>query len=156
MIKIKKIFIACMLTILISACGYTPIFSKKTVNFSIENIEFSGDQDVTEKISNSLSSYQNKPNKEKKISLILHNSKVRSVASKNSKGEAQVYRVNIHVKMKLILNENKFFEKNIEKSTIYTALERKSDEKMIEDKLVENLSHQIAKEIILDLLDKTK
>ena len=42
MTKLGKFFIAFTLIALFSSCGYTPIFSKKTVNFSIENIEFLG------------------------------------------------------------------------------------------------------------------
>ena len=58
--------------------------------------------------------------------------------------------------MKAILAENNYFEKNIEQSATYSAVERKSDEKLIENKVVENLSNQIAQQIILELLEKTK
>ena len=75
MTKLKKIFILLTLFLFFSSCGYTPIFSKKDVNFSIVSIEFLGDRDVKEKISQALSSYKNKPNKEKKILLVITNSK---------------------------------------------------------------------------------
>ena len=156
MTKIKKIFIAITLIILLSNCGYTPIFSKTNVNFSIENIEFLGDRDVKEKINHALSSYKNKPDKGKKISLILQNSKNSIVVSKNSKGEAQKYKVSVQVNMKVILTENNFFEKIIEKSATYDSIERKSEEKLIENKLIENLSNQIAQQIIFEILNKTK
>ena len=58
MIKLKKIFIFFTLFLLFSNCGYTPIFSKKDVNFSIENIEFLGDRYVKKKINQALSSYK--------------------------------------------------------------------------------------------------
>ena len=73
MTKLKKIFIFPIFFLFFLGCGYTPIFSKKDVNFSIENIKFLGNKDVKEKISNSLSSYKNKPDKEKKISLVITN-----------------------------------------------------------------------------------
>jgi len=95
MTKLKKIFIFPIFFLFFLSCGYTPIFSKKDVNFSIENIKFLGDKDVKEKINNSLSNYRNKPNKEKKVSLIINSSKKIYVASKNSKGEAQTNKINI-------------------------------------------------------------
>ena len=93
MTKLKKIFIFPIFFLFFLSCGYTPIFSKKDVNFSIENIKFLGDEDVKEKISHSLSNYINKPNKEKKVSLIVNNSKKINIASKNSKGEAQTIKL---------------------------------------------------------------
>jgi len=102
MTKLKIIFIFPIFFLFFLSCGYTPIFSKKDVNFSIENIKFLGDKDVKEKIYHSLSNYKNKPNKEKKVSLIINSSKKTSIASKNSKGEAQTNKININASVKII------------------------------------------------------
>ena len=156
MTKFKKIFILLTLFLFFSSCGYTPIFSKKDVNFSIENIEFIGDKDVKEKISRTLSSYKNKPNKAKKISLVITNSKNITIASKNSKGEAQTNRISVDTNVKIILAENNFFEKNFNKTSIYTIINSKSEQKLIENKLIENLSNEIALQIIFEILKNTK
>ena len=156
MTKFKKIFILLTLFLFFSSCGYTPIFSKKDVNFSIENIKYLGDKDVREKISQALSSYKNKPNKEKKISLIITNSKNIGIASKNSKGEAQTNRINVDVNVKIILTKNNFLEKNFNKSSVYSVIDRKSEQKLIENKLIENLSNEIALQIIFEILKNTK
>ena len=138
------------------SCGYTPIFSKKDVNFSIENIKFLGDKDVKEKINHSLSNYKNKHNKEKKVSLIINSSKKINVASKNSKGEAQTNKINIDTNVKIILSKNNFVVKNFSKSSIYSVIDRKSEQKTIENKLIENLSNEIALQIIFEILSNTK
>ena len=156
MTKLKKIFILLTLFLFFSSCGYTPIFSKKNVNFSIENIEFLGDNDIKEKINDALSSYKNKPNKEKKISLVITNSKNTTIASKNSKGEAQTNKISVDVNVKIILAENNIVEKNYNKSSIYTIIDRKSEQKSIENKLIENLSSEIALQIIFEILKNTK
>ena len=156
MTKLKKVFISLVLFLFFLSCGYTPIFSKKDVNFSIENIEFSGDKNVKEKINQALSNYKNKSNKEKKISLVITNSKNTTIASKNSKGEAQTNRINVDVNVKIILAENNFVEKNFNKSSIYTVIDRKSEQKLIEKKLIENLSSEIALQIIFEILKNTK
>ena len=156
MIKPKKIFILLTLFLFFLSCGYTPIFSKKDVNFSIENIEFSGDIDVKRNISNALFSYKNKPDKEKKISLVITNLKNTTIGSKNSKGEAETYRIGIDANVKIILAENNFIEKNFTKTSIYSVVESKSEEKLIKNKLIENLSNEIALQIIFEILKITK
>ena len=156
MTKLKKILIFPIFFLFFLSCGYTPIFSKKDVNFSIENIKFLGDRDIKEKINYSLSNYKNKHNKEKKVSLIINSSKKINVASKNSKGEAQTNKIIVDVRVKIILTENIFLIKNFSKSSIYTIIDRKSEQKLIEDKLTENLSSEIALQIIFEILKNTK
>jgi hypothetical protein len=156
MTEIKKILIFPIFFLFFLSCGYTPIFSKKDVNFSIENIKFLGDKDVKKKISDSLSNYRNKPNKEKKVSLIINSSKKINVASKSSKGEAQTNKIIINTNIKIILSENNFFIKSFSKSSIYAIIDRKSEQKLIENKLTENLSNEIALQIIFEILKNTK
>ena len=156
MTKLKKIIILLTLFLFFSSCGYTPIFSKKDINFSIESIEFFGDKDVKEKISRELSSYKNKPNKEKKILLVITNSKNITIASKNTKGEAQTNRIIVNVNVKIILAENNIVVKNFSKSSIYDVIDRKSEQKLIENKLIENLSGEIALQIIFEILKNSK
>ncbi len=154
--KLKKILIFPIFFLFFLSCGYTPIFSKKDVNFSIENIKFFGDKDVNEKINYSLSNYKNKPDKEKKVSLIINSLKKINVASKNSKGEARTNKININASVKITLSENNFLIKSFSKSSIYTIIDRKSEQKLIENKLTENLCNEIALQIIIKILRNTK
>ena len=156
MTKPKKIIALLALFLFFSSCGYTPIFSKKDVNFSIEKIEFTGIKDVKENINQALSIYKNKPGKTKQISLVIINSKNITIASKNSKGEAQTNKISVDVNAKIILAENNIIEKNFSKSSIYDVIDRKSEQKLIENKLIENLSGEIAQQIILEILKNTK
>tara|TARA_B100000408_G_scaffold1285_1_gene1081 strand:+ start:340 stop:810 length:471 start_codon:yes stop_codon:yes gene_type:complete len=156
MTKPKKIIALLALFLFFLSCGYTPIFSKKDVNFSIEKIESSGNQNVKKNINQALSSYKNKPGKTKQISLVITNSKNITIASKNSKGEAQTNKISVDVNAKIILAENNIIEKNFSKSSIYDVIDRKSEQKLIENKLIENLSGEIAQQIILEILKNTK
>ena len=156
MIELKKIFIFPIFFLFFLSCGYTPIFSNKDVNFSIENVKFLGDENVKKKISHSLSNYRNKPNKEKEVSLIINSSKKTYVTSKNPKGEAQTNKINIDTNVKIILSENNFLVKNFYKSSTYAVIDRKSKQKTIENKLTENLSNEIALQIIFEIIKNTK
>jgi hypothetical protein len=126
------------------------------VNFNIENIKFLGDKNVNEKINYSLSNYKNKSDKEKKVSLIINSSKKTYVTSKNPKGEAQTNKINIDTNVKIILSENNFLVKNFYKSSTYAVIDRKSKQKTIENKLTENLSNEIALQIIFEIIKNTK
>ena len=156
MTEIKKILIFPIFFLFFLSCGYTPIFSKKDVNFNIENIKFLGDKNVNEKINYSLSNYKNKSDKEKKVSLIINSSKKTYVTSKNPKGEAQTNKINIDTNVKIILSENNFLVKNFYKSSTYAVIDRKSKQKTIENKLTENLSNEIALQIIFEIIKNTK
>ena len=156
MTKLKKIFILPGLFLFFLSCGYTPIFSKRDVNFSIENIKFLGNKDVKEKINQALSIYKNKPGKTKQISLVITNLKNIAIVSKNSKGEAQTNKISVDVNVKIILAENRIVDKNFSKSSVYDIIDRKSEQKLIENKLIEDLSSEIAQQIILEILENTK
>ena len=156
MTKLKKISLLLVLFLFFSNCGYTPVFSKKEANFSIEKIKFLGDRNVGKNIDTALSSYKNRHDKEKKISLIITSLKNTAIVSKNSKGEAQTKRIVIDVNMKMALSENNVFEKNFNKSSVYSVVDRKSEQKSIENKLIENLSNEIALQIIFEILENIK
>ena len=156
MTNLKKIFILPGLFLFFLSCGYTPIFSKRDVNFSIENIEFLGNKDVKKKINQALSIYKNKPGKTKQISLIITNLKNITIVSKNSKGEAQTNKISVDVNVKIILAENRIVDNNFSKSSVYDVIDRKSEQKLIENKLIDNLSNEIALQIIFEILKNTK
>ena len=154
--KLKKILIPITFLLFFSNCGYTPIFSKKDVNFTIKEIKFLGDRQIEAKISRALSSYINKSGKEKIVSLAIINLKSINVASKNSKGEAQTKRINVDTNVKIILSENNIIEKNFIKSSIYSVTDSNSEQELIEKKLVENFSSEIALQIVFEILKNTK
>ena len=154
--KPKKTFILLVLFLFFSNCGYTPIFSKKDENFSIENVKFSGDKDIEDKINSALYSYKNKTDKGKKISLVITSAKNITIASKNSKGEALTNKIVVDANVKIILAENNFLEKNFNKTSIYAVINRKSEQKLTENKLIENLSNEIAQQIIFEISKNTK
>ena len=156
MTKPKKILALLSLFLFFLSCGYTPIFSKKDVDFSIEKIEFTGIKDIKENINQALSIYKNKPGKTKQISLVITNLKNITTVSKNSKGEAQTNKISVDVNVKIILAENRIVDKNFSNSSVYDIIDRKSEQKLIENKLIEDLSSEIAQQIILEILENTK
>ena len=153
MTELKKILVLLVLLLFSSACGYTPIYSKKDIHFNISNINFTGDRNIAQKINEKLSNYKNNSDKKKQVNLILNSEKDIAVVSRNNKGEAQSYKMTIKVEMNATFENNKSIERIFLKTTNYNATERISKLKDIEDKLTSDLSAQIASEIILNLLE---
>ena len=73
MINLAKIFFGSILILFLYSYGYTPIFTKKDINFSIDKIEFFGDKDLKNNIGKLLYSYRNLGDEKEKISIILQN-----------------------------------------------------------------------------------
>tara|TARA_Y100000782_G_C10032345_1_gene201644 strand:+ start:45 stop:515 length:471 start_codon:yes stop_codon:yes gene_type:complete len=155
MVNLAKFFLGSIIILFLYSCGYTPILVKKNINFSIDKIEFSGDKDLKNNMGQSLYSYRNLSGKEKKISIMLQNSKNTVIASKNSKGEPQIYKIYVNTTLKAAINEDDLFERKIVKSATYSAVDSKSEQKRIEDKLIEDLSDEITEEILLIIMEKT-
>ena len=153
MAELNKLLVLLVLLLFSSACGYTPIYSKKDIHFNINNISSTGDKNITQKINEKLSNYKNKSDKEKQINLVLNSEKNIIVASRNNKGEAQSYKMTIKVVMNATFENNKSIERIFLKTTNYNATERVSKLKDIENRLTSDLSAQIANEIILNLLE---
>ena len=65
-------------------------------------------------------------------------------------------KISVDVNMKIILAENNFLEKNFNKTSTYAVINRKSEQKLTENKLIENLSNEIAQQIIFEISKNTK
>ena len=112
MFKLKTFLIPLILINSLLSCGYEPIFSKKNIFFNINNIEFTGDKIIKQKINEKLSSYKNNPNKKKQINLILNSTKNIIIALRNSKGEAQSYKIIILENFSHVINHILYYTLN--------------------------------------------
>ena len=87
--KINKI-LTILTFFLLFSCGFEPIYSKKKLdsnyNFTIESIGFSGNNNINQYLKNNLANYLNKEDKEIKYDLIINSSIVKTITSKNKKG----------------------------------------------------------------------
>ena len=139
--KINKILTILTFFLLLS-CGFQPIYSEKkfneNYNFTINNIGFSGNNNINQYLKNNLANYTNNKNKEIEYDLVIDSSSIKTITTKNKKGDPELFHIKIiinvdiiennEIKNKTILVEgfeyknksNKFqlnkYEKNIQKS----------------------------------------
>ena len=137
---IKKIFLFLLIIMFLSSCGYKPIYSSKNLNFAIGNIEKSNtalNNDFAKKIY----SLGNKENSNK-INFKIESSKTIAIKSKDTKGDALVFEIQIILKILNIngdKNKNQTFTKKITFKNSDDKFKLKQYEKELEKILITNM-----------------
>ena len=106
--NIKKIIII-LSFFLLMGCGYEPMYSKKKLeknyNFSITSIEFGESNEINQMLINNLKSFINIKNKLKLLNLKIKSSTNKTTISKNLKGDAERYLIEVKVNEKKDIND---------------------------------------------------
>ena len=140
-----------MLTILITSCGYQPIYLNKNIkNFEFNKIITEGDDNINKQIINSIGLKESIYDDKLDTLLINSNNKVEET-SKNSEGQVETYRSSISIdilikKNKEILKNEKFVE-----SFLYNKKDNKFELSNYQNDVKDNLINKILEEIILFL-----
>ena len=154
MMNIKKIIII-LSFFLLMGCGYEPIYSKKKLkknyNFSIISIEFEESNEINQMLLNNFKMFINLKNKLKLLDLKIKSSTNKITISKNLKGDAERYL--IEVRVNLIIFENGVLKKEFifEESFNYNTQTNKFNLNQYEKNIKENLISKISDDIILVL-----
>ena len=150
----KKIIIILSFFLLIG-CGYEPIYSKKKLeknhNFSITSIKFKESSEINQILLSNLKMFMNIKNKLKLLNLNIKSSTNRTIISKNLKGDAERYLIEINVN--LIIFENEVLKKEFffKESFNYNSQTNKFNLNQYEKNIKENLISKISDNIILEL-----
>ena len=148
---LKKIIIILLSTLYLTSCGFTPIYSKKNLDFQINNIQFEGDREIKAILLSNLSAYKTKEKDRYNYDLNIKSEKKVEIASKNSKGEATVYKININSIVEIFLDDKLLLTKHYNNSSIYSSEKKIIKMKEVESRNLSNLSSKLASEIILTL-----
>ena len=148
---LKKIIIILLSTLYLTSCGFTPIYSKKNLDFQINNIQFEGDREIKAILLSNLSAYKTKEKAKNNYDLNIKSEKKVEIASKNTKGEATVYKININSIVQIFLDDKLLLTKHYNNSSIYSSEKKVIKMKEVESRNLSNLSSKLANEIILTL-----
>ena len=149
----KKIIIF-LTFLLLTSCGYKPVFSSKNSNFSIEEIIYNENDRISIKIKKGLSYLTSLKNYEEIIKLQLKSDKKITISSKNTKGDPLVYKMTIITEIKIYSNDKLIKEKNISKKFSYNNISNKFDLKQYEKIIEQNLVEKIKEDIVLILYNR--
>ena len=146
----KNSILITLLFILVVSCGYKPIYLNKKNNFDIKKIEIVKASRLNTFIKNNLNNNSNK-NSEKKISLLINSKKIKSIASKDSKGNPELLVMSLSVNLNIFKNDKKKAEKRFLESFTYSnnsnkfslSKYEKSIEKNLKDKIIKNINEYL-------------
>jgi len=148
---IKKKLFAVITFVFLLGCGYQPIFSSGESVFSINKIELIEKNAVNSKIKDALKFYR-KNNKSKTFyDLKITSKRSKDILSKDTKGDAKIFLLNLSIKINVIENNLPKSEKTFNKTESYNTSSNKFELKQYEDKIASNLVNKMIEEIIIYL-----
>ena len=146
---IKKILI--VLTILMTSCGYQPIYLNKNIkNFEFNKIITDGDDSINRQIINSVGLKESIYDDKLDTLLIKSNYKVEET-SKNSEGQVETYRSSISIDILIKKNKEILKNESFVESFTYNKKDNKFELSNYQDDIKDNLINKILEEIILFL-----
>ena len=148
----KKIFFL-LFFIFLSSCGYEAIYSQKNsvnYNFSISELNFTGDREVNLRIKQRLNNYTlNQSNKDFKVKIYSTSTKV--ISAKNTSGDATSFRNTVTTSVEVSMDgkfKNSFI---IDESFSYNIINNRFSLKKYEREIKNNLAQTVTDKIIFKL-----
>ncbi len=146
---IKKIILFSFVIVFLNNCGYTPIYSKKNLNFEIETLTTTGEAKVNKILLNKLNIYSDIPNAQRALKLLINSKTTKSTITKDKKGNPTQFSMNLLVTMKITDDKNNTMETKFSESSTYDNSNNKFDLRKYEDNLIKNMTEKIFSEMIL-------
>ena len=127
MIKVKFLQLS-LIILLISNCGYTPLYTNvDNINFKINILKMNGVREINNIIKNNLESYSLK-NSKKEFNISIESKYFKNIVTKDTTGAATEYKIIIETTYN-IENENYNDELRYSESINMQAMSNKLDEK---------------------------
>ena len=145
----KKNILLIFLIFFLSSCGFSPIYLKNTnVNFSIEQVNYTGDRELNNFLKTNLDQYKNKKNNNK-IYIEANSVYEKTILSKNKAGEVTNYQLEVEV-LFLIKPSNKKIK--ITEKKIMDSMDDKFEETRYERSIKQNFASSISNKLSLELI----
>ena len=140
----KNKYILLLVFLVLSSCGYEPIYSTKNLNFSIGNIQKNNSLLNNEfvKVINSIKNN----NSENKINIKIESSKEINIKSKNKKGDVLIFELKIILDVSNLDNQNQ--KQKFERKITYKNLTDKFKLKQYENELEKILITKLVEDLI--------
>ena len=146
---IKKNIIIVSLIFILTNCGFTPIYLKNNnVNFSIEQVSYTGDRELNNFLKTNLNQYKNK-DIDNKIYIEAKSDYNKVVLSKDGTGEVTNYELVAQV-IFLIKSSNK--EIKISEKKIMASMADKFEETEYEKSIKQSFANSITYKLISELI----
>ena len=146
---VKKNIIFICLIFFLTNCGFSPIYVKNThTNFSIENVNYQGDQELNNFLKIHLNQYKKK-NSNRKIFVEAKSGYEKKILTKNSSGDVTNYKLVASVTFLIKSNNKKI---NIVEEKIISSMDDKFEETRKERTIKQNFASSISNKLISELV----
>ena len=146
---LKKSIIILSLILFLTNCGFTPIYLKNNnLNFSIEQIEYTGDRDLNNFLKINLDRYKSEKNNNK-LFLVGETKYEKNILSKDGTGKITSYQLEVEVTfiVKSTKKEIRIFEKKI-----IDSMDDKFEEARYEKSIKQSFAYSISNKLISELI----
>ena len=145
---LKKNIIILFIIFFLTNCGFTPIYLKNNnINFSIEQIEYTGDRDFNNFLKVNLNKYKNEKN-DNKIFLNVDSKYEKIILSKDNAGKVTSYRLEIEATFIIKSIDKKI---RISEKKIIDSRDDKFEEARYEKSIKQSFAYSISKKLISEL-----
>ena len=141
----NKPFIFLILFLILSSCGYQPIYSTKNLNFTIGKVE-KENTSLNNKFAKSINTLTNKES-DKKINIKIESDKKIRIKSKDSKGNTLVLELEINLKFTNLDSDNQV-QQSLSRKITYNNSDDKFKLKEYENELEDILITKIIEDLI--------
>ncbi len=144
----KSLILVIILSIILTNCGFKPIYNSKNSNFQIVEIKNKNENKNSFSIENTIMSLSNK-DALRKLILEIDYKQSFSTILKDSKGDPSKKKLSINVNLK-VKNEsdNVLTSKNFNEEFSYDVQSDKFNMSQYEDNIISNLNNKISNDII--------
>ena len=141
----NRFFLFFLLFLFLSNCGYKPIYSTKNLNFTIGDIK-KNNTSLNNKFAKSINSFKNEESG-KKIDIKIESDKKIRIKSKDSRGNALVFELEIYLKFTTFNIDNET-EKLLLRKITFNNSDDKFKLKQYENDLEDILINEIVEDLI--------
>ena len=144
----KKVFNIIFLILFLNTtgCGFKPILIKSNYSFSYIIEKGTGSERVNSNIEEKLKTLKGN---EKTYTIILNSQETKNILSKDSKGDPNILEIVVNLNYIIKDSEKIIFKRNLTQRSTYNNISDKFELEQTEDILVENLTSNLAQDIIL-------
>ena len=145
--KMLRLIISALLLLFTASCGYEVVKNSSQLNYSINQLDIKGDNQINSILNKKLINRKNLENISKSLKLSLITESKTNTTSQDSMGNASSYQLTVDINILVKTNDGREFEKLFTKDTNYNNLNSKFELRQYERTLKKNLTNDIFLEI---------
>ena len=145
--KMLRLIISALLLLFTTSCGYEVVKNSSQLNYSINQLDIKGDNQINSILNKKLINRKNLENISKSLKLSLITESKTNTTSQDSMGNASSYQLTVDINILVKTNDGREFEKLFTKNTNYNNLNSKFELRQYERTLKKNLTNDIFSEI---------